>query len=109
MLLVPFQGGLRAIDPDVQVVLVPAADLRGVEHPLCSALEPQEDVAVVVEPAAAHKRAQVRAELLDPESGDVAGEVLGVGPDVPHAARRSALPWVGPPDGLLEAGALDGL
>src|SRR5271165_866790 len=83
MLLVPFQGGLRAIDPDVQVVLVPAADLRGVEHPLCSALEPQEDVAVVVEPAAAHKRAQVRAELLDPESGDVAGEVLGVGPDVP--------------------------
>jgi hypothetical protein len=65
MLLVPLQRRARPINADIQVVLVADADLRGVQDPFGAALEPQEDVAVVVELAAPYEGGQVRAELLD--------------------------------------------
>src|ERR1035438_9557271 len=54
-------------------------------------------------------RAQVRAELLDPQAGDVAGEVFRMGAEVGHAARGAAPLGNRAPRGLLHARALDGL
>jgi hypothetical protein len=97
VLLVPLEPGLRAVDADVEVVLVADADLRGVQHALRAALVAHEDVAVVVELAALHEGREVGAERIDVQAGDVAREVFGVRADVAHAAGGAAALRVGAP------------
>ncbi len=61
----PEQGSLRPRNLEPQAVALAGADLRGDQHARRAVVEAQQDVAVVVERAARHHRAEIGAELGD--------------------------------------------
>ena len=108
MLLVPFQAGLLAVDPDREVVLFADGDLAGVQDALGPVVELEQAVAVVVHLASLDEGRQIGADVRDLQAGDVLGQVRGVGADVADAAAGAGLLGVGPPTGLHLAGLLEG-
>lgn len=64
---------------------------------------------VVIELAAPDERMHVCRELVELETGDKAGEIVGMGADIAGGAARSRLLGIGTPCGLLLTGLLDGL
>ena len=108
LLLVPHQRALGAGHPKAEVVLEPGRDLGAVEHAARAALVPEQHVGVVVHGAALDEGADVGADPVQREPGDVARQVLGVAPDVAEGPGPGFF-GVRPPDGLLHPALLDGL
>ncbi len=105
--LLPFDPGLGAVNADVEHVFIADADLRGMENAFGAAFVAHEHVAVVVEFAAFDEGGEIGAEGVDLESGDVAGEIFGMGADVAHTTGGAAAFRIGAPGGLFVIGCFD--
>ena len=77
------------------------------QDPLGAALEAKEHIGVVVEEASLDKGRDVGREFLDAQTGDVFGEIFGMGADVADAAGGAGALGIGAPGGLFLAGFLD--
>src|SRR5579863_6945714 len=106
--LLPFEAGFVAIDAQAKIVFVARSDLTGPQHSASTAGEAKEHVDVVVETAAGNENGNVGGDLFATKPADKAGEIVSMRADVAKAAGRSALRWVGAPDGLLLPGGFDG-
>src|SRR5438094_10259411 len=60
ILLLPLEPTLAAVDSQPQSVLIAGRHLAGPQHAARAALEPQQDLGVVVGPPTGDKRGQVR-------------------------------------------------
>src|SRR5258705_11388803 len=85
----PRERSAVSIDADVEIVLIPDGDLRALEDAFGAALEAEQDAGVVIEASIRDEGREVGAEGIDLKSGDIAREMLAVGPDVSDRARRS--------------------
>src|SRR4029077_12322458 len=89
--------------PKPQPVLVAGRHLARPQRAARAALEAQQDLRVVVEPAARDKARQVGTHRVEREPRDEAGEMVGVRADVAQRAARSRLRRIGAPGRLLLA------
>ena len=87
--LMPFEPSFFTVDPEVEVVFLPNADLGAVKDSLGPVVEAQQDVRIVVQQAALDKSRKVCGEFADFQPSDVLGEVLGMGSDIADAAGRT--------------------
>ena len=65
LVLVPLQATALAVDADVEVVFLANGNLRAVQHALGAAGEPQQNVAVVIQLAAADECGEVGGQFPD--------------------------------------------
>lgn len=107
-LLGPVEAAAHSVDAEAKGVFLAGEDLACGEDAAGSAVEVEEDGAVVVEAATGNEGGEVGAEGLDGEAGDEFGEVFGVGSDVAHAAAESGLGGIGAPCGLFLALLFEG-
>ena len=82
--LMPLQATGFAVDADVQVVLLAHGNLGGVQDSLRTALEAEEHIGV--EEASLDKGRDVGREFFDAQTGDVFGQIFGMGADVTDAS-----------------------
>ncbi len=103
ILVLPFQAALVAKHPDAQAVVVPGG---GHARPQPGGHSPGQlhlHGGVVEDAAAGHQGVQPAGQSVRVQSRDVAQQVVGVGPEVPHNAREPGNPRIGAPPCLLVA------
>jgi hypothetical protein len=77
------------------------------EHSAGAAVEPYQQIGVVLEDTPLDKGRDIGAEFLDLEAGDIFGEVFRVGSDVAQTVRRAGFRRIDAPERLLVTLALD--
>src|SRR5207344_1296077 len=103
----PLDPALRAIDPELQPVLVAGRHLARPDHALGAALEAQQYVGVIVEQAPLHEGIEIGSERIELETADEAGEIVGMRADVAGRAANARLLRVYAPRRLLLAARLE--
>ena len=101
ILLPPVDRAVLAIHAQPQPVPLARRHLRSHQNPARPVLQPEDRIAIVVQPPPFHHCPQRGIQACDPEPGHILRQVKRMRADVPDAAARPIERRIGAPRGLL--------
>src|SRR5579862_6644166 len=106
-LLTPLQARLRAVESNVEIIVLPACDLRAHQRAARAPRESHENAGIIIEAASCDDGGEVRANADDRLAGYEFGEMRGVCSDIADTAAGTRALRVGTPLGLTVARSLE--